>query len=384
MTESHPTRKKKTNLRLGFQGWFLTQPHTGIGRHCKGLIEALLRQKMQLTVLLPKALPAAELQSMGLKKTQVHVIKPLAFLPHLGLKKWFWEKVQVPAFFFHLNVDWEYYPYPCPLPNVSPHRRAMTVHDLILWKDPRYQGNALKKKYHREARRTLIHMDQLFSVSKATQHELGIPAALLLPNAVKIPSPAARPSKTQKKHKDLVYLGGYELRKRVPLLVERFLEYHKKHPESRLILVGEPHQKSKLYPALPKHSALISLGPKSDAEAFQLLQNAFAFVHASDSEGFNLPLLEAMLAGTPAVVTDLPVNREVSKETALFWNPSKKNALDAILKPLENSAQRQAQIHRQKKAAQTYSWDRTAHLLIQALSSHENSKNTALSGTKKQ
>lgn len=240
----------------------------------------------------------------------------------------------------------------------------MTVHDLILWNDARYHGNRLKKKYHRESRRTLVHVDHLFTVSKTTHDELGIPAATLLPNAVSVPKVAQK--KSSSKTKDLVYLGGYELRKRVPLLVNRFAELHKKHPEYRLLLVGEAHAKSHLYPEIPEHPAVIKLGRKSDEEVFALLQNAHAFVHASDSEGFNLPLLEAMLAGTPALVTDLPVNREVSHDTALFWDPSKKQSLEAILKTL-TPAKRKAQIARQKKVAATYSWKHSAQLLLTAL-----------------
>ncbi len=324
-------------------------------------------KKTELTVVVPAPLSASELKALGLSKKQVTVLKPKAYLPHAGLKKWVWEEVQVPAFFAKKNLDWEYYPYPCPLPPASPHRRAMTVHDLILWNDSRYQGNRLKKKYHRQSLRTLVHVDHLFTVSKVTHDELGIPAATLLPNAVTVPQ-ASKPSK-KKKSKDLVYLGGYELRKRVPLLVKRFVELHKKDPDFRLLLVGEAHGQSKLYPEIPEHPAVLKVGRKSDAEVFELLQNAFAFVHASDSEGFNLPLLEAMLAETPAVVTDLNVNREVSKGSAVFWDPSKKNALEAILKPLQEASKRKAVIARQKKAAQSYSWAHSAQLLLTALRS---------------
>ena len=360
---------KKSPLKLGFQGWFLNQPHTGIGKHCIGLLEALAQsKKVELTVVVPKALLASELKNLGLTKKQVHVVKPKAWLPHVALKKWFWEAVQVPAFFARKKLEWEYYPYPCPLPSTSRHLRAMTVHDLILWNDARYQGNRLKKKYYREALRALIHVDHIFTVSKATHDELGIPAATVLPNAVTVPKRTHVQKKSNPQAtKNLVYLGGYELRKNVPLLIQRFLELHKKSPEFRLLLIGEPHQKSQLYPPIPEHPAVLRLGRKTDAEVFALLESAHAFVHASDSEGFNLPLLEAMLAGTPALVTDLAVNHEVSKETALFWNPSKKNSLGAILESIQTPAERNAVILRQKDAAKSYSWVRSAKLLIQAL-----------------
>ena len=361
---------KKTPLKLGFQGWFLTQPHTGIGKHCSGLLRALADSKKELTVVVAKPLTVAQLKELGLTKKQIFVLKPKAWPLHSALKKWFWESVQVPAFFATKKLDWEYYPYPCPLPSASAHLRAMTVHDMILWNDERYKGNTLKKKYYRDALRALIHVDHLFTVSKATHDELGIPAATLLPNAVTPPKLALVKKSAQKSStKDLVYLGGYELRKNVPLLVRRFTELYKTHPEYRLLLIGEPHQESQLYPQIPEHPAVLRLGSKTDVEVFALLQNAHAFVHASDSEGFNLPLLEAMLAGTPAIVNDLAVNREVSKNSALLWNPSKKNSLEAILKSIQAPSKRNAVILRQKKAAQNYSWKHSAQLLLKALCS---------------
>ena len=60
----------------------------------------------------------------------------------------------------------------------------MTVHDLILWEDPRYKGSRLKAKYHLEAKRSLVHMDRLFTVSKTIHNQLGIPSAEVLFNAV--------------------------------------------------------------------------------------------------------------------------------------------------------------------------------------------------------
>lgn len=360
------TPSKRGPLKLGIQGWFLTQPHTGIGRHCKGLIEALqVSKKAELRVVVPAPLLASEMKAMGLQKKQVKVIRPYAWLLHASLRKWAWEAMQVPAYFAAQNLEWEYYPYPCPLPAASKHLRAMTVHDLILWNDTRYQGNRLKSKYRRESLRALVHVDHLFTVSKTTHDELGIPAATLLPNAVSVPQTTRKKQKSP--YKDLVYVGGYELRKRVPLLVDRFKELHKKHPEYRLLLVGQAHAKSALYPEIPEHPAVLRLGRRSDAEVFELLQNSFAFVHSSDSEGFNLPLLEAMLAETPALVTDLPVNREVSHGAALFWDPSKKGSLDAILRAL-TPAKRRAQIAKQKKAAAHYSWKQSAQHLLTALS----------------
>ena len=104
----------------------------------------------------------------------------------------------------------------------------------------------------------------------------------------------------------LVYLGGYDLRKNVPELVKTFLAANKKLASAfRLVLIGKPLHQSRFYPEVPEDPSVIHLGPLTDDEVYKVLHSAFAFVHFSDSEGFNIPLLEAMLAGTPAIVRDL-------------------------------------------------------------------------------
>jgi len=89
-------------------------------------------------------------------------------------------------------------------------------------------------------------------------------------------------------------------------------------------------------------------------------------VHFSDSEGFNIPLLQAMAAGTPAIVKDTPVNREVSANSALFLT-SRKTSLSDKVKSLKNQKRRTAQIKKQKLAAKKYSWNASAKTFIKTL-----------------
>lgn len=338
----------------------MDQPHTGIGQTSLGLLHALAKNKrVELTVVSPQ-----RVRIPGLAKGSLHVLKPKAWLLHPALKKWFWERVQVPAFFARRSLDWEYFPYPCPLPSASAHRRAMVVHDTILWQDHRYQGNRLKTLYHRESKRALIHVDRLFTVSHATHDALGIPSAVVLPNGL-----PEIPTGLQKMpyQNDLIYLGGFDVRKQVPELVQWFLTWHKSHPESRLLLVGEPHHQSALYPKVPEHASVVRLGSLSEKALYSALQSAAALVHNSDSEGFNLPVLQALAVGTPAVLRDIPVNHEVSGGNALFFNPSSKASFSATLKKLENPKTRQALSTRGKQVARQFTWKKTAALFIKTL-----------------
>lgn len=352
-------------MKLGFQGWFLPQPYTGIGQHSLGMLKALARQKkLNCIVAVPRAV-----YPKGIPRKWIRVVKPPFWLLHGALKKWWWERISVPQFFASKDLDWEYYPYPCPLPPASPHDRAMTVHDTILWSDSRYRSGRIKAYYHKLARRSLVYVDHVFTVSKSTHAELGIPAATVLGGgAPELPKKLS----TLSYQDSLVYLGGYDLRKNVPALVKTFLAANKKLDNAyRLVLIGEPLHHSRFYPEVHEHPGIIRLGALTDDAVYKVLHSAFAFVHFSDSEGFNIPLLEAMLAGVPAIVKDIPVNREVSNNSAIFLH--KKSALVESLvsgiKLLRKPAARKSQIAAQKEAARRYSWKKSAQNLLTSMKS---------------
>lgn len=53
----------------------------------------------------------------------------------------------------------------------------------------------------------------------------------------------------------------------------------------------------------------------------RLLANANALLMPSFAEGYGLPVVEALALGTPAIVSDIPVFREIAQERALFLSP---------------------------------------------------------------
>jgi len=52
-----------------------------------------------------------------------------------------------------------------------------------------------------------------------------------------------------------------------------------------------------------------------------LYSNALCFVYPSLYEGFGLPPLEAQACGSPIVISDIPVFKEIYGDSALYFNP---------------------------------------------------------------
>lgn len=62
------------------------------------------------------------------------------------------------------------------------------------------------------------------------------------------------------------------------------------------------------------------IGDVSDYTLAQLYSNAKALLFPSIYEGFGLPAIEAMSFGTPCIVSDIPVLREILQDAAIYLN----------------------------------------------------------------
>jgi glycosyltransferase involved in cell wall biosynthesis len=89
-----------------------------------------------------------------------------------------------------------------------------------------------------------------------------------------------------------------------------------------------------------------------------LYKNSVAFVFPTLAEGFGLPPMEAINAGTLAAVSNIPVLKEVYEESVFYFDPisvgSIKTSLENILKISEE--ERKNQIAKSQEFLKKYSW----------------------------
>jgi glycosyltransferase involved in cell wall biosynthesis len=120
-------------------------------------------------------------------------------------------------------------------------------------------------------------------------------------------------------------VGGIEPRKGSLDLLEAYGALRARHPEVRLVIAGgETLFDYRDYRARWERRAAelgiepIVLGQVPDDELPPLVAAAAAFAFPSLKEGFGLAAMEALAAGVPLVLRDLPVLREVFGPAALF------------------------------------------------------------------
>ncbi len=117
---------------------------------------------------------------------------------------------------------------------------------------------------------------------------------------------------------------------------------------SRLVLVGGDFER---YPDA------ISPGFVSLAELAALYRGAIALVMPSFEEGFGLPVVEAMAAGTPVIASDIPALREVTGGHAFFVDPY---SVESIAHAMRNVTREHVSAAREH--ARRFTWARCAEL----------------------
>ena len=109
----------------------------------------------------------------------------------------------------------------------------------------------------------------------------------------------ARPYKT------ILFLGRFIERKRPDLAIEIFAQLHAKHPDTKLIMVGEGPMENKLKLQATSYKLQANIeftGSLFGKEKLKRYHEADLFLFPSEKEGFVLVVLEAMAAGLPLVV----------------------------------------------------------------------------------
>jgi glycosyltransferase involved in cell wall biosynthesis len=118
----------------------------------------------------------------------------------------------------------------------------------------------------------------------------------------------------------LLHVGSVAPRKRIDIVLKTFAGVKRLMPNMRLVRVGgrlTPPQKD-LVKSLSIANSLVELPTLSRKELAALYRRAELVLLPSDREGYGLPIIEALACGTPVLVSDLPVLREVGEDAAEY------------------------------------------------------------------
>lgn len=162
----------------------------------------------------------------------------------------------------------------------------------------------------------------------------------------------------------LLFVGVRSGYKDFPTALAAYAELAAADPGLSLVVVGggpfTDREQSEIG-ATGVADRIVKLTP-SDHDMTEVYRRAAAFVFPSIYEGFGLPTLESLAAGTPAVLADASCSREVGGDAALYFAPGDVADLVAKLREaLSPEGARHAAAEGPRRGHQ-FSWDRVAEM----------------------
>jgi glycosyltransferase involved in cell wall biosynthesis len=166
-------------------------------------------------------------------------------------------------------------------------------------------------------------------------------------------------------------IGTIEPRKNVPRLVEAY----RRLPEAlrddhRLVLAGRlGWQYAETVEAMESlGDRCVWLGCVPDGALAELYGRCSVLCYPSLSEGFGLPVVEAMRNGAPVLTSDRPALREVGGDAVRYCDPTDPDSISAGLRALlEDPLDAAALGARGRARSESFTWDRTAAAVLATL-----------------
>lgn len=259
----------------------------------------------------------------------------------------------------------------------------LVSHDITYFHFPEYMKQDQISYYQKNVPQFHEIAKHIIAVSHSTKEDL-IKHFGLEPKKITVAYNALPPGSplglTQKEKKNyFLYLGSLHPRKNIvnkllafDKMVELLKEKGYRGALPKFILAGkaafntqdifDTHEKM-------KNKDMVSfLGAVSEEEKWTLLAEANCLCYISKWEGFGIPLLEAMHAGTPVITSDSGAQKEVGAEAALFANPG--NIDDISQKMLDlytNETLQEKLISKGQERVGDFNWDETAGIIYKEL-----------------
>lgn len=275
------------------------------------------------------------------------------------------------------KVDWLY----CPRELYVRSRRvpvAITVHDLYALELENRNNSGLRRRlrWRLVLQRALRHAQLVLAVSEFTRNRL-IELMDLQPEKIRVvgngidpgffqaSSPSAESPMVGGKY--VLSIGGLTHKKGAEFQLEFARELHRQLPDYRLVITGpvDPEYRPSLA-GLVNVQSLTRGFP--DAAMQALVRGARSVLVLSRYEGFGMPVIEAMAAGTPVLAGNRAALPEIIGSAGECHDPADSPALVQALLSLEGDpARRAAAVAAGREHARKFSWDRCVERLMAAL-----------------
>lgn len=243
-------------------------------------------------------------------------------------------------------------------------KMVLTIHDLNFLEK---YTNTLRHKWRlRQIQKKIDRSSAIITISDFTANHVrehlntrGLPLHVIY-NGCVFPSESQSTPMQPVKGNFLFNIGIIQPRKNLEVLIPMM----KMLPDYKLVLAGSAQPKYLEYlkdevNQAGLHTRIIFTGPITDSEKRWYYEHCKAFVFPSRSEGFGLPVVEAMYAGKPIFLSTSTCLPEIGGKEAFYWDDFDPAQMkDILINSL--SSWGPDQIEKVKERANLFNWRNSA------------------------
>jgi glycosyltransferase involved in cell wall biosynthesis len=391
---------------------FWPQENTGSGQYTRQLWQNLFvldREPVEYTLLGFE--PGVPLAGVPDDQKQLAPVPPLVLKGGENAVKLWWEQTGLPGLASAAHktgraydvIHWPYFAASLKQPP-APGATVITIHDLIPLALPEYAPSLPLKTYFKLVSRAARQATLILADSEHSRQDI---LRLLKLPADKVETvylgtderyqPGHLPEETRLKlwqkyglggnARLIFYIGGFDRRKNMPLLLEAFAralpglkEIEQTGDDQRpwvLAVAGKAHSaNSVMYPDLAAVARRVLpgvdterikfLGRVDEEDKLGLYQSADLFVFPSRYEGFGLDPLDALACGIPTICSDASSLPELMGQAARLVGPERvSDWTEAILELAASPAKRAELAQAGPRQAARFSWQKTAERTLE-------------------
>lgn len=350
---------------------------TGVGRYTRNLVSNLIRlDKKNEYVLFTRTQDENALKLIV--NGQMLIVRTDVGWHSLG------EQILFPKVLNRESLDLMHFPY-FSVPIIYNRPYVVTVHDLIVNSFNTGRASTLpvplyfakRIGYNAVLANAVYRSKKIIVPSNSVKNEILTTYKKIKPSKVEvtyeggmehnIPRSISKSSLVDGKY--LVRVGNFYPHKNVERLLSAFHDFiyedYDNHA-TKLVLIGK---KDYFFKRIEKLIETLNIGANvvffenvKDTELVQLYVGAVATVVPSLMEGFSLTAIEALSCGSPALLSDIPVHREICEDAAIYFNPGQisdiKQKINFACSMIDES--RDELIQQGKKQAKKFSWEKMA------------------------
>ncbi len=170
-----------------------------------------------------------------------------------------------------------------------------------------------------------------------------------------------------------VFVGALHPRKNLEGLFKAFDLYKQRSSSNnKLVIVGNKQRWTRsikqAYENMQFKKDVIFLGHLSPDRLNEVVASSIAMVYVSYFEGFGIPIIEAFMAETAVITSNVTSMPEVAGDAALIVDPFNTHEISEAMQLLATDAkQREMYIAKGKERAKLFSWDNTAKVIWESI-----------------